>query len=405
MKLLLAASRYPYPLLNGEDVRVFHFARHLAGRHEIHLLTYGPARDPAETRGFFRSVHVIDERPSPARPEGWDRFRRTLSPDELFPYDTRFRDQVVSLTRDGSFDALWLPAWELVPYADAVPAVPAIVDVMDDGVLEHLREIRRAPGPTELARTLKRLWVNYRFERKFFGRAAVSTFVSERDEAMFRRVCPRARTAVIANGVDADYFRPLDLPKDHPSIVFEGNMGFRPNADAAEYIAREILPRIRARVPKTRFWVVGKDPAPAVRALAGDGIEVTGTVADVRPYLSKADVFVCAMRRGAGIKNKILQAWSMSLPVVATTLASGGLRVEAESNILLRDTPEDLAAAVAGLLDDPARRASLGAAGRRTVQGHHVWEVLTARLEEVMGEAIARHAASRGSANAAGGQG
>ena len=404
MKLLLATSRYPYPLLNGEDVRVFHFARHLGARHEIHLLTYGPARDAAETRGFFRAVHVIDERPTPARPEGWDRLRRTLSPDELFPYDAQFRDRLQALTRDGSFDALWIPAWELVPYAAAAPSVPAIVDVMDDGVLEHLREIRRAPSAGELARTLKRLWVNYRFERKFFGRAAVSTFVSERDEAMFRRVCPRARTAVIANGVDAEYFRALDLPKDHPSIVFEGNMGFRPNADAAEYIAREILPRIRARVPETRFWIVGKDPAPGVRALAGNGIEVTGTVADVRPYLSKAEVFVCAMRRGAGIKNKILQAWSMSLPVVATTLASGGLRVEGESNILLRDTPEDIAGAVAELLGDPSRRAALGAAGRRTVQGHHVWGVLTTRLEEVMGEAIARHRATSRMA-AAGGKG
>ena len=396
MKLLLAASRYPYPLLNGEDVRVFHFARHLAARHEIHLLTYAPARETEETRGIFRSVQTVDERPNPARPSGWERLRRTLSPDELFPYDTSFRDRLVALTRDGSFDALWIPSWELVPYAGAVPALPAVVDVMDDGVLEHLREIRRAPTPTELARTLKRLWVNYRFERKFFRKATVCTFVSERDDAMFRRVCPGAPSIVIANGVDAEYFQPLDGPKDHPSIVFEGNMGFRPNADAAEYIAREILPLIRARVPGTRFWIVGKDPAPAVRALARDGIEVTGTVEDVRPYLSKADVFVCAMRRGAGIKNKILQAWSMSLPVVATPLASGGLRVDPDGNILLRDKPAEIATAVAELLEDPERRASVGAAGRRTVQKHHVWEVLTLQLEAVVRAAIERHRSARG---------
>lgn len=395
MKLLLAASRYPYPLLNGEDVRVFHFARHLAVRHEIHLLTYAPAREPPATRGFFRSVQVVNEHPRAARPSGWDYLRATLSPDALFPCDAEFRDRLVALTCDGSFDALWIPAWELVPYATAVPAVPAIVDVMDDGVLEHLREIRRVPNATELTRTLKRLLVNYRFERRFFATAAVCTFVSERDCSVFRRICPRARTAVVANGVDAEYFQVLDVPKDHPSIVFEGNMGFWPNVDAAEYIARDILPRIRARVPGTRFWIVGKDPSPAVRALAGNGIEVTGTVADVRPYLSRADIFVCAMRRGAGIKNKILQAWSMSLPVVATTIASGGLRVEPEENILLRDKPADIAEAVTALLADPARRASIGAAGRRTVQKHHVWEALTTRLEEIVREVVAQHAAAR----------
>src|SRR5262245_11921680 len=202
MRLLLAMSRYPYPLLNGEDHRLFYLSRHLAPRHEIHLLTYAPAREVPETSGFFRSVQVIAERPRPARPEGWGRLWRTLSPNELFAYDPSFRDRVATLTRDGSFDALWIPSWELVPYAEAAPAVPAVVDVMDDGVLEHLREIRRAPNATELARTLKRLWVNYRFERRFFGKAAVCTFVSERDDAMFRRVCPGTRTAVVPNGVD-----------------------------------------------------------------------------------------------------------------------------------------------------------------------------------------------------------
>ncbi|MGA8033892.1 MAG: glycosyltransferase family 4 protein, partial [Casimicrobiaceae bacterium] len=112
------------------------------------------------------------------------------------------------------------------------------------------------------------------------------------------------------------------------------------------------------------------------------------SVEDVRPYLARARVFVCPMRSGAGIKNKILQAWSMGKAIVSTTAGVGSLKTEEGRNILIRDTPEEFAAAVVDLLRDPARAARLGEAGRRTIEAHYTWAAKTGELETLMQQIV-----------------
>ena len=139
------------------------------------------------------------------------------------------------------------------------------------------------------------------------------------------------------------------------TLVFEGNMMFGPNVDAARRLALEILPIVRAAIPAARLVLVGRDPAPEVRALAGESVEVTGTVDDVRPFLARGTVFACPMRLGSGIKNKILQAWAMARPVVATPASLGGLAAHDEDNLLVREDNLGFSEAVIELIRDPAR--------------------------------------------------
>jgi glycosyltransferase involved in cell wall biosynthesis len=196
----------------------------------------------------------------------------------------------------------------------------------------------------------------------------------------------------VQNGVDVDYFKPSATTDRSNTIVFEGNMSFSPNEDAAEHLVRDIFPRVASEFPNSKVVLVGKDPSPRVRALAGPRVEVTGFVRDVRPYLDAAAVFACPMRKGAGIKNKVLQAWAMGKPVVATSKATGGLMAREGENILVRDDPGAFADALIQLIRDPARRAALSAAARDTALSGYTWDRQCRALEAVMERVSTRHA-------------
>jgi glycosyltransferase involved in cell wall biosynthesis len=190
--------------------------------------------------------------------------------------------------------------------------------------------------------------------------------------------------STLHNGVDTDFFQPLGLQRDAKTIVFEGKVGFRPNADGIRFFVSEIFPEILEADPEVRLMIVGKDPPKDIVALSSPAIEVTGFVDDVRPFVDRAQVFVCPLRTGAGIKNKVLQAWAMGKAVVATSASVGGLHVEEGINIFVRDTPHEFAQAVLNLLRDPLLAARVGARARETALSHYTWDAKAEELDKLM---------------------
>ena len=155
-----------------------------------------------------------------------------------------------------------------------------------------------------------------------------------------------------------DFANPLDA---RPAIVFTGVMNYRPNVEAMVWFVEQVMPRLRARAAAPCLWIVGSNPSPAVLALAGPDVRVTGRVPDVRPYLKHAQVAVAPLQIGRGIQNKVLEAMAMGVPVVATPQAREGLDSCADDEILTATTPADFAAAIGRVLD----RAMPGRIGAR----------------------------------------
>jgi len=277
-------------------------------------------------------------------------------------------------------------------------AVPVVADLVDDMVLTFRRAMHAAPRWLDKLRYWKYAHVFGRFERESMLRAAHCVVVSEEDAASFARVSPRVPVSVVANGVDTDHFAPDGTAAEPGHLVFEGTMGFPPNEQAALHLVQNIMPRIWAVRPQTTLALVGRGPGPAVLALASERVQVTGSVADVRSHVLRAEVFVCPLVSGAGIKNKLLQAWAMERPVVATSMSIGGLQARDGVDLLVRDGAQAFADGVLELLADPERRAALGRAGREVAVGRFAWGAMAAQLEGLLAQAV--HAAQRPAARA-----
>jgi polysaccharide biosynthesis protein PslH len=228
-------------------------------------------------------------------------------------------------------------------------------------------------------------------EYRRFGRVVV---VSDQDREALAVLDPAMRLAVIPNGVDVNYYRPNpDLPRGPNLIVLHGTMDFGPNVEAAEFLATTILPTVRLSVPDARVAIVGRSPSDRVRALAmAPGVEVTGDVPDVRPWLQSCAVYVCPMLSGTGVKNKLLEAMASEAPCVVSSRALRGLSVKQGCEVLVGEHTEELVSHIVRVFGDAALASDLGRAARRYVADSHSWRAVADRYERVLRDV--RHEAS-----------
>ena len=211
------------------------------------------------------------------------------------------------------------------------------------------------------------------------------------DIAALERTAPVPNAVVCPHGQDIPPLaRVRDATREPGAIVISGVMSTFTNVDAASWFAREIFPRVEARAPGAKFWIVGRNPQRAVQALARPGrVEVTGEVPDVADWLCRAEVAVAPLRIAAGMQNKLVQAMACELAVVATPEANEGIGAAPDEHLLLRSDPQSFADAVVALLGDAERRRQLGQAARRFVESHWTWEAHFEKLEGVLLEVAA----------------
>ena len=382
--LLYLVHRFPYPPNKGDKVRSYHLLKHLAANHRIFLGTF--IDDPADeayidtVRQFCAGLHVARISPLAARL----RSLKGLLTDEALtlPYyrDAGLQRWVVNTCRAEGIDCAVVFSSAMAQYVRGMYRVKTLVDFVDvdSAKWTQYAEQHRWPLSWIYRREGERLLA---FERSVAVRAARSFFVTENETDLFRRHAPECavRVEAMPNGVDADYFAPdSTLPSPYgPAelpVVFTGAMDYWPNVDGATWFANDILPLLKEKWPQARFYVVGRNPAPALLALASPDVVVTGTVSDVRPYLQHAAAVVAPLRIARGVQNKVLEAMAMARPVVASAACSGGIDAEVGRDFLAADTPADYLRAIDELLGCPERGAAVGEAGRARVLVRYSWD-------------------------------
>jgi sugar transferase (PEP-CTERM/EpsH1 system associated) len=382
VKVLFLVTRFPLPPWRGDQMRAYHHCRLLAGRHQITCLALTLRPPPAEARAAFEALGVRLEvvrlglagaLPALARVGLGD-----PRPLQVLLYDrAAARRRVRALLARERFDLVHA---QLVRPATYLPesGPPVVVDLIDALSVNFARRARAEPWPLAVvvAAEARRL---ARCEQALIHRYARHLVVAESERAALGGA---DNVVVVPNGIDAAGFPYQENGRPPARLVFGGNLGYFPNVDAVRWLARDILPRVRASVPDAELRVVGARPPRAVRALARrPGVSVAPDVPAMAPELAAASVAVVALRAGSGQQNKILEAMAVGTPVVATSAAIRGLDVRAAEHLLVADDAAGLAAATVALLRDPARGRALARAARALVERRYRWEDSAAGVE------------------------
>lgn len=392
--------RIPYPPNKGDKVRSFNILRQLARTRRVFLGTFVDNPDDrqhvARLAEWCEDVCAVELDPRFGRIKS---LRGLLTGEALsLPYyrSARLAQWVRATVAQHGITQAVAFSGPMAQYLDAPGLQRRIVDFCDVDSAKWTQYAADRPWPMS--------WLYRRegehllaFERKAAMDSDASLFVTEAEAALFIRSAPEAceRTQVMQNGVDADFFSPANggespYPAGGPVIVFSGAMDYWPNIDAVTWFATELLPQIRRSVPEARFWIVGMNPAPAVQALTGEGITVTGTVPDVRPYIAHADVVVAPLRIARGIQNKVLEAMAMARPVVVSAEAAVGLSARKGEDCEIAQNGEETVRLVTRLLQDPDVGCVMGAAARRCVVENCSWQAHLARLDVLAKDALPR---------------
>lgn len=392
--LLYLVHRMPYPPNKGDKVRSYHLLKHLAERHRVHLGTFVDDPDDWQHLDALRAI-CADVCALPLHPKR----RRIASLAALagqdaltlrYYHDARLHDWVARTAARVPLAASVVFSSSMGPYAERVPGLPMLMDLVDVDSAKWAAygDTHRGPLAWLYRREGRQLLA---YERTVAARAQRSFLVTDKEVALFRGLAPEVadRVEVSCNGVDADQFAPATGRKspyaaDELPVVFTGAMDYWPNVDAVCWFAEAMLPALRQRWPKARFWIVGRAPTPAVKALAGEAVTVTGTVDDVRPYLQHAAVVVAPLRLARGVQNKVLEAMAMARPVVAARTCVEAIDVLPGRDLLDAETPEDYLQQVDALLANPARGLQIGAAARRCVLAHYSWPARLAGIDAAL---------------------
>lgn len=365
-QILVLANEIPLPIqATGTSLRLNPVLRHLAREHAIDLVAISDSRPDlsrrvAEAREFCRTVTALPRRRLP----GMRRLSRTLRgmgnpqrpPWEFIdPFSKELVEVLVPILRDTRHDVL-LAVNEVLDVACQLRirnVLPPrfVVDWIDaPSLVQERRSEMMTPLRAHFVRRRTARLVEWQKQINAMADAAI--YIAEADRA-HAGAGDDPRVHVIPNGV-LPRDRPLPRPTDHPpTIGFLGNMAYGPNVHAALRLhAGVFLPLVKA-YPDLRLKIIGRDPDPAVRALASDRVEVTGEVESIWPHLAAVDVVVFPMTFGGGLQNKVLESAEAGCAVVVTRVGAAGLGAEGRDALIIEDSDEGMVQSVSRLLDDP----------------------------------------------------
>ena len=394
MNILVIDRAPPCDLLQGNALIGQHLFRRLR-HHHLTIICPAPAstheRYRAELAPLFDTIHLVArEQPIPALMGAFEpalaRAGLRLGGADLAAARA-FQARVRSVVASSSFDIIHTRQLPMASVTASIKHPAKLLELIDSETLQASRRVRSKAPQTWLRATAARL-----VERHSVRQFNACTTVAGADAQVVQQLAPGVPVHVTPNGVDAAYFSPLDLSEQPESIIFTGAMSFPPNVTAVLHFYHNILPLIRHELPNVRFVIAGRDPAPPIVALGSDPfVTVTGFVDDMRPWLARANLMVCPMVMGSGIKNKVLEALAMTRPVVATSMGVEALEVSSGHELMIADTTEAFAAATLALLRDPAARRRMGAAGRELVLRRYTWDACAASYDAIYSQLTARH--------------
>ena len=392
MKLLVLLSRVPYPLEKGDKLRAYHLITRLARKHEVYLFCLSDTpTDPAHVehlRGLCAHIEVVHL-------PRWRLVLKLLTapfarlPVQVVYFHHRHAQRRIDAVID-SFkpDHIMCQLVRTTEYVRHRFDLPKTLDYMD--TLSKGMERRTETAPFYL-RPIFRMETRrlIRYENLMFDQFDNRVIISAQDRDYIYHPL-RDTMAVLPNGVDTGHFHPMPQ-EPHHDLLFTGNMNYPPNIDSVLYLVNRVLPIVRRKRPQTSLLISGVDPTARVRDLARQDplITVTGWVRDIRISYASARIFAAPMQIGTGLQNKLLEAMAMGIPCITSALANNAVGARPNEEVLIGENPEQYAAHILELLEDPALRQHIATNGNRFVRNQFDWDVAAGKLDTLITEATA----------------
>jgi polysaccharide biosynthesis protein PslH len=394
LKILWIKAGGLVPLDSGGKIRSYHILQDLSRRHDVTFFTFY-AEHPNDThadlgRTFTRVICHPLRLPRPKSLGSLAHYFRhfvSCQPYQVVKYcASHVTASLGRLLQTERFDIIicdFLVAAGIIPWDFPCPKVLFTHNVEAQIWKRHFQVTR---NPIWKAISWHEFRKTSRAESRYLNLANHVVTVSGADRDSFARLIDPAKITVIPTGVDVDFFRPTVAPEHPNALVFTGSMNWMPNEDAIFYFVKKILPNIRRQVPSVSLAVVGRDPSARLQDLARKtkGVNVTGRVEDIRPYVRNGSVYVVPLRVGSGTRLKIFESMAMGKAVVSTSIGAEGLPVQTGRDIIIADSPDEFASAVVGLLKDRSRRSQLGRMARQLVVRGYSWHSVGQHFESVL---------------------
>ncbi|MFK7886875.1 MAG: TIGR03087 family PEP-CTERM/XrtA system glycosyltransferase [Gammaproteobacteria bacterium] len=393
MKILFVCHRFPFPPKRGGKIRPFNIISHLTRQgHEVTVASLARSDEEAE-EGAGLSEHCAEFMVETVGSVGaWARMLLRLptpGPSSMgYFYSGALRQRIDACVSNTDFDLIFVHCSSVAQYVAHITNVPKIIDFGDMDSQKWLAYSSFKPFPLSMGYWLEGRKME-RAERALAAKFDLCTATTRAELETLQTMCAAEKTGWFPNGVDRDYFAPDDTEYNTDSICFVGRMDYYPNQQAMFDFCANVWPILRARRPATTLTIVGAEPTKAVQDLAQlDGVSVTGSVPDVRPYLRASALTVAPLAIARGTQNKILESLALGVPVICSTIAAGGVDVEVDAQLLVADTKEQWADQICRVLDDPALRTSLSTAGRERMATHHDWPTSMTRVDTLLERAL-----------------
>jgi glycosyltransferase involved in cell wall biosynthesis len=402
MKILWLSHLIPYPPKGGVLQRSYNLIKEVSKYHEIHLIAFnqvnllgsmfhsveeGKILSTEHLLGLCKTVKFV-EIPSEKTKHG----KYLLALKSLFtatPYTVNWLQSKVmleainKLTMQYNFDLIHFDTISLAQYVEAINRQKPLV--LDHHNIESHMMLRRSRHESNILKKLYYMQEGYKL--LFYEKEVCSLFdlhitCSVLDTKRLGLIDPSLKIDEVPNGVDVHYFKEVGEEYAAHGLVFAGGLNWYPNKDAMLLFAREIWPRLKARIPNVSMDVIGKDPPDELVLLSknDNSFHVHGFVDDVRPYISRAGIYVCPIRDGGGTKLKLLDAFSMSKAVVAHPAACEGLDVIDGSHVLFAENSDEFVKKIIQLIKNEELRLSLGAAARQLVVNNYSFHEIGKKL-------------------------
>lgn len=377
MRLLFIAHRIPYPPNKGDKIRSYNELAYLCRHFEVDLVCfYGGPKEQAYVEKLKGMCKTVSAFPRSLAGQAL-RFGAGLlkgDPASVALYrHAGMRRRIHDLLAEHDHRHVFIFSGQMVQYLPRKVLERTVVDLCDvdshkwDNYADRLPFYLSWFYRMEARRLLA-------FEKTASAVAKACILITESELELFRSLGGTGRLKRLGNGVDTEYFKPSDTPWEPGRILFTGAMDYFPNEEGVAWFAKEVFPRVRMRFPNARFVIAGSNPSHKVRALAGEGVEVTGFVQDMRKEQARAQVVVVPLRIARGMQNKVLEAMACGKATVVTTKALGGISAEDGVELIIADDPDAFVRALETLLGDPSKAAAIGEAARRHIIEEFSWE-------------------------------